>query len=180
MLSNLPRKYTYGETKRDNGEPSKKTHDWVRDRYGFCRRCQVRCRSIWNIECLHPSRARARSVLSLFGLCWRNASVFFCCRGRVFVPRQDEFLLVSVPLDTWVGRFVRITTPKHNGVTGFVYSTGNGWVMLKTALGDLAKRAEALVVIPESRADTSGIVRFLREGDKPLGETPSGRRKGEL
>lgn len=66
---------------------------------------------------------------------------------------QDEFDLISVPLDTWVGRYVRITTPRHNGTTGLVHRTGNGWVNLQTALGDVAKRAYDLVVIPEERAN---------------------------
>lgn len=69
------------------------------------------------------------------------------------VPLQDEFILTSVPLDTWVGRYVRITTPRHNGQTGLVHRTGNGWVNLQTSGGEVAKRAYNLVVIPESRAD---------------------------
>lgn len=71
---------------------------------------------------------------------------------------QDEFPLISVPLDTWVGRYVRITTPRHNGTTGLVHRTGNGWVNLLTANGEVAKRAYDLVVIPEERAN-------IRRGD---------------
>lgn len=68
-------------------------------------------------------------------------------------PLQDEFVLTSFPLDTWVGRYVRITTPRHNGQTGKVHRTGNGWVNLQTAGGEVAKRAYNLIVIPESLAN---------------------------
>lgn len=78
---------------------------------------------------------------------------------------QDEFALISVPLDTWVGRYVRITTPRHNGTTGLVHRTGNGWVNLQTALGDVAKRAYDLVVIPEERANINGGNNGLEKGE---------------
>ncbi|CAM9185626.1 unnamed protein product, partial [Hapterophycus canaliculatus] len=89
-----------------------------------------------------------------------------CCSSRLCL--QDEFPLISVPLDTWVGRFVRITTPRHNGTTGLVHRTGNGWVNLQTALGDVAKRAYDLVVIPECRANISSI--GLGKGDAARGK----------
>ncbi|CAM9559930.1 unnamed protein product, partial [Scytosiphon promiscuus] len=92
-------------------------------------------------------------------------------RKRSTIEREDEFPLISVPLDTWVGRFVRITTPRHNGTTGLVHRTGNGWVNLQTALGDVAKRAYDLVVIPEGRANISSI-------GPGKGEATRGKRYG--
>lgn len=83
-----------------------------------------------------------------------------------------------MPLDTWVGRFVRITTPRHNGTTGLVHRTGNGWVNLQTALGDVAKRAYDLVVIPEERANIGSIGGMLK-GDAARGKRYRGGPKGE-
>lgn len=92
---------------------------------------------------------------------------------------QDEFPLISVPLDTWVGRFVRITTPRHKGTTGLVHRTGNGWVNLQTSLGDVAKRAYDLVVIPQSKANISGVLSALAKGELPRGKRYSRGSKGE-
>lgn len=91
---------------------------------------------------------------------------------------QDEFALISVPLDTWVGRFVRITTPRHNGTTGLVHRTGNGWVNLQTSLGDVAKRAYDLVVIPEERANITGGNAGLEKGDASRGKRYRGSKGG--
>eukprot|EP00752_Nemacystus_decipiens_P001468 g1444.t1 len=91
---------------------------------------------------------------------------------------SDEFPLISVPLDTWVGRYVRITTPRHKGTTGLVHRTGNGWVNLQTSLGDVAKRAYDLVVIPQSRANISGALGALGKGELPRGKRYSRGSKG--
>lgn len=92
---------------------------------------------------------------------------------------QDEFALISVPLDTWVGRYVRITTPRHNGTTGLVHRTGNGWVNLQTSLGDVAKRAYDLVVIPEGRANIGSIIGGAGKGDACRGKRYNRGAKGE-
>lgn len=94
-------------------------------------------------------------------------------------PLQDEFPLISVPLDTWVGRYVRITTPRHKGTTGLVHRTGNGWVNLQTSLGDVAKRAYDLVVIPQSKANISGVPSGMAKGDLSRGKRYSRGSKGE-
>lgn len=99
-------------------------------------------------------------------------------RRRVLAV-QDEFALISVPLDTWVGRYVRITTPRHNGTTGLVHRTGNGWVNLQTSLGDVAKRAYDLVVIPEGRANIGCVLGGMGKGDASRGKRYSRGAKGE-
>ena len=71
---------------------------------------------------------------------------------------QDEFPLISVPIDTWVGRYVRFDTPKENGQTGLIHGTGNGWVNAFTSLRDRPGRAYDLVVIPAERAIISTTV----------------------
>ncbi|CAM9668219.1 unnamed protein product [Ectocarpus sp. 12 AP-2014] len=98
-------------------------------------------------------------------------------KGHATSDRKDEFPLISVPLDTWVGRFVRITTPRHNGTTGLVHRTGNGWVNLQTALGDVAKRAYDLVVIPEERANIGSMGGMLK-ADAARGKRYRGGPKG--
>lgn len=100
----------------------------------------------------------------------------------MYSATQDEFPLISVPLDTWVGRYVRITTPRHNGTTGLVHRTGNGWVNLQTSLGDVAKRAYDLVVIPAERANISAtLLSALARGEAiSRGKRNSRAAKGEM
>lgn len=93
---------------------------------------------------------------------------------------QDEFALISVPLDTWVGRYVRITTPRHNGTTGLVHRTGNGWVNLQTAVGDVAKRAYDLVVIPEERASIGNAGGAMGKGEASRGKRYRGPKGASL
>ena len=96
--------------------------------------------------------------------------------GSLCTFLQDEFALISVPLDTWVGRYVRITTPRHNGTTGLVHRTGNGWVNLQTAVGDVAKRAYDLVVIPEERASIGNGTGGMGKGDASRGKRYRGSK----
>lgn len=100
----------------------------------------------------------------------------------MYSATQDEFQLISVPLDTWVGRYVRITTPRHNGTTGLVHRTGNGWVNLQTSLGDVAKRAYDLVVIPAERANISAnVLSALSRGEAiSRGKRNSRAAKGDM
>ena len=60
---------------------------------------------------------------------------------------------------------MRVDAPKHKGITGLVYTATNGWVQLKTSRGDLSKRSDDLIVIPQSKADGCGLFRF--PGEKP-------------
>lgn len=74
---------------------------------------------------------------------------------------------------------MRITTPRHKGTTGLVHRTGNGWVNLQTSLGDVAKRAYDLVVIPQSKANISGVLSAITKGEIPRGKRYSRGSKGE-
>lgn len=127
----------------------------------------------------HIEKESSWSVFSREHECLR---VYYMLPPPGFLPlMQDELPLIAVPTYSWVGQFVRITTPKHKGVTGLVYTTENGWVRVRTSLGDLPERAYDLIVIPRSRADISGGLRTLAEGDESQGKrTRRQAPEGEL
>lgn len=50
---------------------------------------------------------------------------------------------------------------------------------LQTSLGDVAKRAYDLVVIPQSKANISGVLGALAKGEIPRGKRYSRGSKGE-
>jgi hypothetical protein len=55
-------------------------------------------------------------------------------------------LLSYTDAEGWTGKEVRIITGRLAGTLARVSSTGNGWVQLETASGDLAKRAHELTL----------------------------------
>eukprot|EP01038_Epipyxis_sp_PR26KG_P004617 gene4617-6495_t len=55
-------------------------------------------------------------------------------------------LLNSIDPDIWTGKGVSIINGKNVGETGFVVSSGNGWVQIQTSNGEIAKRAYELEV----------------------------------
>ena len=95
---------------------------------------------------------------------------------------QGEFPLLSVPVDTWVGRYVRFDTPKDSGQTGLIHKTGNGWVRVFTSLRERCGRSYDLVVVPAERAIMSETVPekiVAGEGNIYGGKGASRGAKGE-
>mmetsp|Transcript_16401 Transcript_16401/g.22604 ORF Transcript_16401/g.22604 Transcript_16401/m.22604 type:complete len:851 (-) Transcript_16401:485-3037(-) len=56
-------------------------------------------------------------------------------------PEASPILLSSTDPDHWIGQQVTILGGKMNGEVGRVLSSGNGWVQIETAGGEVAKRA---------------------------------------
>jgi hypothetical protein len=103
-------------------------------------------------------------------LCLVGTSLFFAGTGRnISLAAQNAqsnatgsssnshmwMLLSTSDPDTWVGQRVQVTTGRHSGQQGTVISSGNGWVQIETAVGEVAKRAYELQIVPQFRAGNS-------------------------
>lgn len=82
----------------------------------------------------------------------------------------ETTLLSSIDADTWVNQTVRIKGGRFAGYTGRVLRSGNGWVQLATSMGEVAKRAYELQLLPEG-ADAEG------SSDETAGGPPRKRSK---
>jgi len=66
---------------------------------------------------------------------------------------HGSMLLSAVDADVWINKLVRIKGGRFTGHTGRVLRSGNGWVQLQTAMGEVAKRAYELQLLPSSEQD---------------------------
>jgi hypothetical protein len=67
-------------------------------------------------------------------------------------------LLGQTDPDSWLNRRVMVVAGRHQGLTGLVRSSGNGWVQVETdgGFGEIAKRAAELCVVVEDGAAVLG------------------------
>eukprot|EP01037_Dinobryon_pediforme_P018853 gene18854-19175_t len=70
---------------------------------------------------------------------------------------SSPLLLSSTDPEQWVGQQVSILGGKMDGEVGRVVSSGNGWVQIETANGEVAKRAYNLSIIPQEGAVAAAV-----------------------
>lgn len=66
-------------------------------------------------------------------------------------------LLSTTDPDSWVGQRVQVASGRHAGQFGTVVSSGNGWVQIETAVGEVAKRAYELQVVSHTASSASHL-----------------------
>ena len=59
----------------------------------------------------------------------------------------------AVDAERWVGTHVRVRVGRLGGQVGRILGSGNGWVQLRTARGEIAKRAYELELVDEKDAE---------------------------
>jgi hypothetical protein len=75
-------------------------------------------------------------------------------------------LLGQTDPDSWLGQRVFVASGRHQGLTGVVRSSGNGWVQVDTdsGLGEIAKRAAELCIVVEDGVSIPPAVRNVGRG----------------
>ena len=71
------------------------------------------------------------------------------CDTATSKHKKQRALLTSVDQDSWIGlrvKLIKSATHPDNMISGTVLKTGNGWVQVLTAQGEIAKRANELML----------------------------------
>jgi hypothetical protein len=72
------------------------------------------------------------------------------------VVNGSSLTFSSLDPETWIGRKVLIVVGRHNGQVGVVRGVASGWLQLDTPVGDIAKRAAEIRLLPSTGAPSTG------------------------
>lgn len=99
----------------------------------------------------------------------------------VAAPVVLSVLLGQTDPDSWLHRRVCVIAGRHQGLTGLVRSSGNGWVQVDTdgGFGEIAKRAAELCVVIEdgvagAATTTSSNITYSKKASSTVNDQQSG------
>lgn len=120
------------------------------------------------------SRARATAAAAATSGMAPSVATAASAEGGVRAPSRKSSqhltqLLGNTDPDSWLGRQVMVVTGRHLGQVGTVKSSGNGWVQVDTAFGEIAKRAAELSIVP-ANGSTDASTYFVPETEMSVAD----------